>query len=472
MFQQMEPYSCFNFLGPYCHEATHGTLLLLLLIGLSERIPAKYWPCFCRGLIVGALLLLKPEFVFAGTVVLAAGLWLNRRDLERSVWVGLGSGVATPIVASLLYFLIKARFTPEQALASTFGALAPLWRASLQNNPLYRYAMGVDDIPTRARQMAISVLAFLVIGSLAYFLDRIRLSRWRLILGSAYLLLLAVGMNRPQVLELARGWPLLSLFGFALVVFLRRKSLLSEQASRFAILLGLAAMVLCLKIFLNPTFNMFGFYLLVPGTFFIAILGVGILPRLVSIKHPGSFVLFGSSLVVLSSIAVQGAKLSNRYYDEKRLWIGSGSDAFLAFDRPLTPGVASPLLVKEAIDRVEKLTPPGATIMAIPEGLIVNYLLRRRNPTPYWESFLAQTLFENSGGTAAIVKGIQRDFPDYIFYLHRAPEFPGSTYQMRGPSGYATAALAWIEDHYTEVNRLGPKTNEFGELLFVLLKRN
>ena len=103
---------------------------------------------------------------------------------------------------------------------------------------------------------------------------------------------------------------------------------------------------------------------------------------------------------------------------------------------------------------------------------MVNYLLRRRNPTPFLQSFILSTLYNFSGGSRAIIAGLQEKKPDYIFYLRRGPEFPGPAFQMRGNGGFAEESLRWIESHYHEVDRIGPASNDFNELFFVLWKRN
>ena len=138
--------------------------------------------------------------------------------------------------------------------------------------------------------------------------------------------------------------------------------------------------------------------------------------------------------------------MSLRFYDRKDLKIGTGSDAFFALSGLAVPGTASARLVKEAVDRVEKITPPGSSIMAIPEGMMVNYLLRRRNPTPFLQSFILSTLFHFSGGSSLIIDVLEKKKPDYIFYLKRGPEYPGPAFQMRGPGGFVACAhrvLCW-----------------------------
>ena len=109
--------------------------------------------------------------------------------------------------------------------------------------------------------------------------------------------------------------------------------------------------------------------------------------------------------------------------------------------------------------------------MAIPEGLLVNYLLRKRNPSPFLQTFIVQTLYDASGGSGEIIGKLQQSPPDYILYLHRAPEFPGSAFQIRGSAGFANASLEWIDAHYSEVDRIGPRSADFGELLYVLLRK-
>ncbi len=72
-------------------------------------------------------------------------------------------------------------------------------------------------------------------------------------------------------------------------------------------------------------------------------------------------------------------------------------------------------VIAEAARRLRVLMPPGATLLALPEGAMLNYWLRVRNPTMHlW--VLGLQLF---GGEAAVLRNVQAHPPDYIALIHR-----------------------------------------------------
>jgi len=279
-------------------------------------------------------------------------------------------------------------------------------------------------------------------------------------------------LSRLKAPHLAPAWPILSTMGLLLVGIFGRQLTLSPKSYKFALFLGIAAVTLSLKIYFNAVFSWFGFYLLVPGTIFLAVLSISVLPQMLSRSNPGAFVLRWASILLIGCISIQAAMLSMELYDKKTLALGEGPDRSYVFDDLMIPGRASPRLIKELVSRLQRIAPPEATLLAIPEGLLVNYLLRLRNPTPFLQTFIAKTIYDVSGGDKFVLQKLQLHPPDYVLYLHRAPEFAGPVYQIRGPSGFANAPLSWIDGHYTEIDRIGPKSSDFNELVSVLLKKD
>ncbi|MGZ3728315.1 MAG: hypothetical protein ACXVCG_03760, partial [Bdellovibrionota bacterium] len=432
-FQQLEPFSCFNFIAPYSHEATHGTVLLFVLVFFC----AAGRPWMARGFLYGLLVLLKPEFILAGGAVLATSFLIARPSRKEVAKFLIG--IAIPLSLTFFYLTASSKLVAGEALRATFGSVVPLFTTKLANTPLYASSLGIDDLGRHLREILAAVGALALVLGIAAGLDRRLEGSLRLYAGASFLCLLAAALYFLPALELSRAWAVLSVAGFAFVVVAYLRGTIRGEEARLSLLLGVSAVALSTKIFFNPVFTMFGFYLLAPGTVFLSSLGLYVLPKLAG--RPGSFVLRGSALVLLSAVALQAAALSARFYDAKTLPLGTGSDFFFAFDELMVPGPASARLVKEAASRVARLTPPGSTLLAIPEGLLVNYLERRRNPTPFLQSFILSPLFDASGGAAGIINGLKKNPPDYVLYLHRAAEFPGPIFKIRGEGGFANEAL-------------------------------
>jgi hypothetical protein len=73
-------------------------------------------------------------------------------------------------------------------------------------------------------------------------------------------------------------------------------------------------------------------------------------------------------------------------------------------------------LMAEALAQIEGSLPHGATLLVLPEGVMLNYLARRRNPTPF-PSFMPPEV--EIFGEPAIVSALEFDPPDLIVLIDR-----------------------------------------------------
>ena len=113
-------------------------------------------------------------------------------------------------------------------------------------------------------------------------------------------------------------------------------------------------------------------------------------------------------LLLVGLTAVSYARMSKRIYDAKTFWVGSGRDAFQAFDPRLS--VQGPR-VQRAVKEIERLVKPDETVLVLPQGIMLNYLSRRRNGFPYvhFMPFELVTL-----GEEKILETLARSAPDAI----------------------------------------------------------
>jgi hypothetical protein len=477
-FQNLGTTSAFSFIAPYSHEATHGTLLLIILIvasiavGLESRLRA--WAGL--GLIAGLCWLTKPEFLVAASGILllqgtieTARRHSDRRRLAIRAAAATLAGMILPLIAAFAYFSVLTRADVGGSARATFGSIYPLLTARLTDNVIYQRVLGTDRLDEHLKQMAVAVLAFSAVLVVALAIDLLASSRLRRGLGVGYLLAVGILLSVIPLLPLSRAWPPLATAGAIAVFGFLVRGMMSPAQGKAALLLAVAALVLCLKAYFHATFWWLGFYLMMPATIFITILCICILPAVLRRKVPGAFVLRWAAAVLLLSIAVQAARLSAANYDLRTLDLGEGVDRmYVRPDRGFpVPGIA----VREIVERVDRLTPPGSTLIAIPEGTLVNYLLRRPNPTPFTTNFIARPLFEAWGGEAAVLEGLEASPPDYVLYLRRPAEMPGPDYEMRGERGFANGVFAWVEENYEEIDRIGPETTDFTRLGYVLFRR-
>lgn len=476
IYQQFNLVSGYNFVAPYSHEATHGTFFLLMIVVVAATTEAtglaRRW--FFMGFAFGASLLTKPEFILAATLVIGAKITLEFFQ-DKTAWRSkLGNfllGASLPVGGSFSYFYFFADFSFVDSFRATLAAINPAPTTVLVSNPLYARTFGIDEyFWQNITQMGMALGKIAAILGIAFAIDLIKTERERNWVGSLFLFSTAGLLLWPPVLYLEFSWPILSTLGLALVCYLGWRKILVGKSLEFSLYLGLAAVAASLKIYLNSSFAVFGFYLLVPGTIFLTVVGFHILPKIQKKPFSQFSYLSWANAVLILCISIKAALNSSWYYDRKLLPLGEGKDRFYSFGY-IGEEFTSALVLKEVISRLERLAPKDSSLMVVPEGLLVNYLLRMPNPTPFLQTFIVKTIYDASGGTDYILKKLEERPPDYVLYLRRAPEFIDPIYTIRGPSGFANDPLDWIGNRYSEIDRIGPVSDSFGKLISVLMRK-
>ncbi len=470
----------YNFLAPYSHEATHGAMLAFAMWSLSvvdmrgRGESDRQWLIW---LLFGLACLCKPEPLLAGLGILLVDtgfrirrlglghLWEGRRILALCAWAALPGFVA------FLSFLLA--MDPGMALQSTLGAIAPFWASDLAAYPLFERMSGATALRANLHVIVIATLGTAGLVVSMALLDRWVSRWWRPLNGR-----LAAWMLGAVVFAATLRFPFFhATFAFPVIAACTAAYLgvvlvlRGRMQSAWWALLGLSifAVVYSLRIFFLGSFKWLGFVLLFPSAVLMFLLHLWLMPDILRRRYAtGSWyrvILAG----LVATFVWQHANLSLGNLAQKNVTIGRGGDRMYAF--PTTRVSVSAEVLSHAVRQVERRVPPDATLLAVPEGVLVNYLTRRENPTPYMQTFLLKPHFDAAGGTRQIIAVLDSTPPDYILYLGRRVEVPGAEYQIRGPGGFANDVFEWIESHYEVVDRLGPLSKDFGQVQYVLLKR-
>jgi len=105
------------------------------------------------------------------------------------------------------------------------------------------------------------------------------------------------------------------------------------------------------------------------------------------------------------------------------------------------------------------------TLMAIPDGLMLNYWLRSPNPTRH--VYFVPWSLAFADGKAAVLAGIQQHAPDFIAVIHRKAEQYGFTF-FGADERFGAPIMRWVRANYRRVQLSGlePLTGRgFGVLL-------
>jgi hypothetical protein len=211
------------------------------------------------------------------------------------------------------------------------------------------------------------------------------------------------------------------------------------RALRIAFLL--LSLLLLLKILFAARIFHYGFVLAVPASMVIAIALLGWIPSAIR-SRGGQGALFRSwgAGLLLAFTAINLVVIVNRLREETYA-LGSGPDRIRTDE-------ARGRVVDRAMAIVEGRLGPDGTLVAIPEGVSINYLARRRNPTPY-VSFLPPEVIHF--GEAKMLRALDESLPDMVLHLHTQTESMGTG---RFGVGYGQLLVAWMSDNYVVVERI------------------
>jgi hypothetical protein len=450
-FSQLTTTSNYNYATPYAHETTHGLLVCLLLLavlgGWIER--ATVVRSFFAGGLLGLAAVLKPEFLLAGSLAIAAAAALRWRLAGRRGWRPLVAGIAgaaLPTVFFTGYFAFY--FPPGAALRrASRGWLNAVGSTNFFRDPAEQGFLGFDRPLLHLEAQAKSTLAALgmltLLAGAAWAVERIRDGRVRASL--AAVLPAALGFAAwlwiPWV-EIGRCLlGLAALYGvFKLAAFFRAEIPAREFRMQSArLLLAVLGAALMARMVLNGRVYQYGYYQAAIAGMLVPAVLLGEAPAWLRLGRIGRAVFVAGTLLLIGSGTVRIAVLSRQMLRNKTLAIGEGRDLFYAFPPRLYPYSD----VVRVLSGYFREQPGDKTLVVLPEGQMINYLARKRSPVAPYAFFAAATA---DGREAGIVEQLDRHPPDYVAFIKEDLEEYGiRTYG--DDSG--KLIVGWLAEHYT-----------------------
>jgi hypothetical protein len=466
-FSQYGDIGNYNFISPYSHEATHGfALAVASLVALHHGFGRRGRALFSlAGLGFGATLLTKPEVSVAAAAAIASG-WLaacavdqrERRQLPGRFVLFAAAAALTPLLF-FVYFSLVGRLAWPNAVR----AVAAAWLAALDTpiarNVFYLRGMGLDDPAGNALRMArvfAGFVAFVAVAAmLAWTVPRGRIARAVHLLAQAVLAVAGAVLVRHY--ELFRALPLIAASALAAaVVALALRSRRNEAtAAPLALVMWSAfGLVLLAKMCLNARIYHYGFFLALPAATVAIAVVFWCVPQCLDAIVDGGI---GGRLrrIIAGSLAVTIALYAgeaNGVYRSKQVPLGSGADRlFTANALGFAPQKSPAIDMPAALDRLERIAGPGATVAVVPEGVMLNYLLRRETPLPFVNFMPPEVI---AFGEGAMVQAFERDPPDIIVFVHRDTSEYGFELFGTDPA-FGRQIMTWIRGHYESIDVIG-----------------
>jgi hypothetical protein len=473
-FSQYIDVGNYNFITPYAHEATHGVALSVAAFAAAFEAFSgrrRAW-IFVSGLCFGAIVLTKPEVAIAAGAALVGGAWAmwmgsSGRGWSKSVLLFLAGACVVPLLF-VSYFHGGGRMSWAESARAIGSGWSAASSVEIAQNEFYLRGSGLDDSVRNAARMLWSFALFggFVAAGLALATIRPRATAGRTLQIVAQMaLLLAAALAIPSG---RLGWALpliaLTVCGWAIASAATARN--REDLERYVPLTmwSVFAVALLPKIALNARIYHYGFFLAMPAISLAVTLLVGLVPWVFRSDHARrrARALFAAGIAIA---IVPALVLSNTWYRWKTVAVGEGGDRFYASSEP---GMWQGSSLAAALEWIDRNAPPAATLAALPEGVMVNYLARRDNPTRYINFMPPEAV---AFGEHAMAQSLDATPPEYLLLVHKNTSEYGFASFGSSPE-YGGEILPWVRRRYRTVHVIGRDPASAGGYGIEILKRS
>ena len=469
-FSQYTGYSNYNFICPYSHEITYGIFLFFLALFILKKYlvePSLIYTALI-GFILGLIFLTKVEIFIAAFISFLSGFififWQLKPLYPRKYLLNLILFFFLPIILFFIYFSLHMPLI--DAFNSIIASYRNIFIDTLANNIYYQHISGFDN-PSQSISLMIKytfgyLIFFIFIGLISYLFTRLSQKKLAygiiVIISALIILFIFFGLFPINWIAIARPYPvfILLLLSFLInnLIKNREDKILVAQYLPF-VLLVLFSLLLLLKMILNVRLYHYGFALAMPASLVMIILLLYYLPALIS-RWGNKTVFMGfTGLFIFLALLFYFNKTMHFYY-AKNYPISEGRDRFLTFSNP-------GLIVNEALGQISKLMSANDTLVVMPDGVMLNYLSRKRNPSRYFE-FTPN--FVEATGEEKIINEFSLNPPSFIILSKKDTSEHGAKYFG---ANYAHNIYSWIINNYDKVSALGDPTltgEDYGIIIY------
>jgi len=478
-FAQYRLIGNYNYICPYRHETTHGLALglanLICLVRWGETRKTRW--LIASGLCLGLVALAKVEMflpaamTFLVSMPLILGSTLPTKPGGEGGNPPRAGGSILPVARSMLKWTAVSSFAAAVPVALAWYVLASRlgWRGAW-DGILFNYRLAIKTLlavhsqfytalsgfaqPTTnvadcllaAAAVLAAVIAAVALNCFAEsFFSRLSRSKmWTVGVGIIAALGGLIFVVQSEWSSIPAALP--ALLPLVVVVSFRRAMRRSDNPGPAypLCLLAVYSIGLLPKILLKADWGHYGFVLAMPGTLVLVHLAVHSFPRWMESRVGSGNIFQALAVGLLSACALLHASIWIRIDRTKTLAIGSGGDRFYTDPKFDDRSLAT----SRTLEYLQRVMRADETLVVLPEGTTLNYLLRKRNPTPYL--IVNPFEFDAFGGEEPVLETLVRSAPDYIVFVtmnmavHGLGEFGNPLFGAR--------IRAFIEDQYEIVD--------------------
>lgn len=464
--------NCFNFVTPFVHELTHGIALSLLTVLALERFAERqeWWTAAVGGSAYGLAVLTRLEIVVALTGAIGVWLWcmqqqgglLHTRKTTAAIFFCVAAGIIAAAVGALALTM-----PVSQALRSTFASIVVTVTTPVAASPFIR-SIGGWDMPVSTLSYQLLGILFLILWALCFVAaaDMFRRKSFYYailftIMGYALIFALSSAGFVPLMNGSILSASTMMITGIAVQRIVVGKWQ-SAAGMRLTATTGTFALLMLGKIFLLPMVRFYGFAHAMPAYILLIAALFTMLPRAMEKRwgHDGStYFAILVTLALLWDFGVKGVR-DQRTAQRITIPVGNGADRFHIIESQRNVPYAA------ALKALPSLIPADASLAAIPEGAMMNFLLRRSLSVPYTNYMVTEYLIF---GREKIESDLRAHPPDFILLTHKDTSEFGYPLFGKVPE-YGSELMKWIKGNYVEIAVYGrqplEKLNQEGVALW------
>lgn len=449
----------YNFVCPYSHEVMHGIFLsfLSLYIFLMYLKKQKLWLVGIIGFVMGLISLTKVEVFLAILLAICFGLTfillINRVSIRGFLKIfGIFClGLLFPFIVFLIYFSLRASL-PE-AMKYLLLQYTVLHTSSIPSTIFYLRISGLKAPLLNAKKLLVVTgwyvaitSVFLILGYIVHFFKGKNLRRGIIFIIAGALLYIAILINKKIPLsDIIRPLPLVLLVeAVYLFISLIRSRRNPQEINRLLSLLvfTLFGLFLLVKMILNVQILHYGFALTLPGSLILVMVFLEHIPRLWKRLNGEFHFVRALGLILVGMAIVACVKISKMAYNMKDYTVSSGKDSIITFNPSISD--RGPVM-NDVLSKIDETLEEDDTFVVLPEGVILNYLCRHKNPSCYFEFTppIVEMVSEEK-----IIESFEQTLPDYIILAERDTSEHGWRYFG---ADYGRKIFSWIKDNYTPI---------------------
>lgn len=474
-FSQFVDAGNYNYGAPYAHETTHGVLICLLLcLALSYSIekPSSSRDFGC-GLLLGATIILKPEFILAGIILTGVAAVVRWRTDRLPGITGFGLWSIGAILPTVLFTIYFANFLPlNRAFLVSSQAWLSVFNRAHSGSPLAIRLIGLDHPWSHLLEgITATALASGVILALAgaIFVVNGTGFRWLRLSVAIFVILIFVWLALYLInwIEIGRclfGLTVIYLcISFGYVLRDADKSNSDFGALTLRLLIAGLAIALMARMFLNPRIYHYGYYQAAIAALLPPAVMIGELPGRVRKGAAGSIVAAIATIALIVPGITKLAIRSERAWALKTSVIGTGRDLFYAFPS----GMDSIGKVVNTVITVLREKGGGETLTVFPEGESINYFTRLRNPVSHACFYKGAMETETE---SELVEDLKKQSPYWVVIISR--DLIGWGIERYGEKpGSGEQVLEWVRQNYKQVGSIGGDPLDYRERGATILRK-